>query len=119
MDVWINFKHATKWQAEGIFKCFFPSLEDSAAKAEGEAASKPASKRAGYSSIPLLSAEELAVLAKQFADAIPENELSVGYLDICLESRLRCHSLFLGRWIARLSPQEQGMLFRPWVISLN
>lgn len=84
MDVWINFKYATKWQAEGIFKCFFPSLEDAAAKAEGAAASKPASKRAGYSSIPLLSAVELTDLAKQFADAIPENELSVaglqGYL---------------------------------------
>jgi len=24
MDVWVNFTHATKWQAEGIFKCFFP-----------------------------------------------------------------------------------------------
>ena len=25
MDVWVNFTNATKWQAEGIFKCFFPT----------------------------------------------------------------------------------------------
>src|ERR1700761_3082684 len=25
MDVWVNFTNASKWQAEGIFKCFFPS----------------------------------------------------------------------------------------------
>ena len=24
MDVWVNFTHTTNWQAEGIFKCFFP-----------------------------------------------------------------------------------------------
>lgn len=85
MDVWINFKYATKWQAEGIFKCFFPSLEDTAAaaaehirsaEAKGET---PAPKRKTYASIPLLSAEELGVLAKEFAEAIPENELSVSY----------------------------------------
>jgi len=25
MDVWVNFTNASRWQAEGIFKCFFPS----------------------------------------------------------------------------------------------
>ncbi|KIM34089.1 hypothetical protein M408DRAFT_90304 [Serendipita vermifera MAFF 305830] len=90
MDVWINFKYATKWQAEGIFKCFFPSLEDTAAAAAAklkvaeEKGETPAPKRKTYASIPLLSSEELGVLAKQFAEAIPENELSVaglqGYL---------------------------------------
>lgn len=83
MDVWINFKYATKWQAEGIFKCFFPSIEDTAAAAaererleqEGGKVVKPKRK---FGSIPLLGAAELAVLAKQFAEAIPEDELSVG-----------------------------------------
>ncbi|CCA70759.1 related to BCS1 protein precursor [Serendipita indica DSM 11827] len=89
MDVWINFKYATKWQAEGIFKCFFPSREATAAAAaedlkNAEAQGKEPPKRKVYTTIPLLSADELVVLAKQFAEAIPENELSVaglqGYL---------------------------------------
>ena len=28
MDVWIEFKHASKWQAEALFRNFFPSIED-------------------------------------------------------------------------------------------
>lgn len=82
MDVWINFKYATKWQAEGIFKCFFPSLEDAAAAEERDKLAEQrgetvAQKRKPYVSIPRLRATELAGLAKQFAEAIPENELSV------------------------------------------
>jgi len=83
MDVWINFKYATKWQAEGIFKCFFPSIEDTAAaaaqsqKTEEEMGETSGPKHKTYASIPLLHAKELEVLAKQFAEAIPENELSV------------------------------------------
>jgi chaperone BCS1 len=83
MDVWVNFKYATKWQAEGIFKCFFPSFEataEAAAQSQklAEESGKPVPpKRSTYASIPLLHADELAVLAKQFAEAIPENELSV------------------------------------------
>ncbi|KAK0211481.1 P-loop containing nucleoside triphosphate hydrolase protein [Armillaria fumosa] len=30
MDVWIEFKNASKWQAEALFRNFFPSLEASA-----------------------------------------------------------------------------------------
>ncbi|KAK0204018.1 P-loop containing nucleoside triphosphate hydrolase protein [Desarmillaria ectypa] len=29
MDVWIEFKNASKWQAEALFRNFFPSLEES------------------------------------------------------------------------------------------
>ncbi|OBZ73947.1 putative mitochondrial chaperone BCS1-B [Grifola frondosa] len=68
MDVWVNFKHATKWQAEGIFKCFFP-----------DNLAVPKRKRAAHA-IPLLSEEEISQLAKRFADAIPEDELSVASL---------------------------------------
>ncbi|KAG9058914.1 hypothetical protein FS842_000112 [Serendipita sp. 407] len=80
MDVWINFKHATKYQAEGIFKCFFPSSDTTPATTESESTDAPKNKRKHYASMPVLSAEELATLAKQFADKIPENELSVASL---------------------------------------
>ncbi|KAH9893601.1 hypothetical protein C8Q73DRAFT_746284 [Cubamyces lactineus] len=98
MDVWVNFKHATKWQAEGIFKCFFPArpsnpaattaASPSAAPADAKHPADATSsanlaeskrKRAAHS-IPLLSEEEISDLAKRFADAIPENELSVAAL---------------------------------------
>lgn len=94
MDVWINFANATKWQAEGIFKCFFPckpaasstSTEIGTAGATDvaqDASQKnlPGSKRkASKHSIPLLSEEEIAKLAKAFGEAIPDNELSVASL---------------------------------------
>ncbi|KAH9832493.1 P-loop containing nucleoside triphosphate hydrolase protein [Rhodofomes roseus] len=94
MDVWINFKHASKWQAEGIFKCFFPAkpspnsslppVAASPAKPGDEAPSTeglavPKRKNAAHAA-PLLSEEEISDLAKRFADAIPEDELSVAAL---------------------------------------
>lgn len=105
MDVWINFKNATKWQAEGIFKCFFPSAPSPSAVAATEAAdaqsgtdkgteqSAPHSRRKQHlRGVPLLSAEELESLAKKFADAIPEGEMSVsslqGYL---LKNKVRLY----------------------------
>ena len=87
MDVWINFKHASKWQAEGIFKCFFPAKPSASNGPAAASASSPStsakpgdetpsveglaeSKRnkAGRS-VPLLSEEEISSLAKRFADA--------------------------------------------------
>lgn len=103
MDVWVNFTHATKWQAEGIFKCFFPSkpktppanpaAESSPADEKTDISQKnlplPKRKAPGHT-IPVLEEAEIADLAKRFADAIPENELSVaslqGYL---LKNKLR------------------------------
>lgn len=93
MDVWVNFKHATKWQAEGIFKCFFParplkSAESPSPSAPAKAGDDPTSteglavpkrKRAAHA-IPLLSEDEISELAKRFAGAIPEDELSVAAL---------------------------------------
>ncbi|KAJ7132182.1 P-loop containing nucleoside triphosphate hydrolase protein [Mycena epipterygia] len=94
MDVWVNFTHATKWQAEGIFKCFFP-YKPSAVAAPSENASGPSpdasqknlplpKRKAPAHAIPLLSEAEISELAKRFAAAIPEDELSVaglqGYL---------------------------------------
>jgi chaperone BCS1 len=96
MDVWINFKYATKWQAEGIFKRFFPTKpkvgqsgsqtpvggEPSTAAnlpKSGDIADSVKRKRA---STPLfaLDEEELVILAKKFGDQIPEDEVSVAGL---------------------------------------
>ena len=88
MDVWVNFTHATKFQAEGIFKCFFPYKATSAASAASlssstSTASDPSQQnlclpKRKYNAIPLLEEVEITELAKRFADAIPEDELSVG-----------------------------------------
>lgn len=92
MDVWVNFTNATKWQAEGIFKCFFPSrslkdkAESSASSSESEKPANagtqnvPGSKRKSVHRVPLLEEEELNELAKRFAEQIPEDEMSVASL---------------------------------------
>ncbi|KAG5339318.1 hypothetical protein C0989_004796 [Termitomyces sp. Mn162] len=87
MDVWVNFTHATKWQAEGIFKCFFPckptsnNAASNAAPTDASQTNLPLPKRKDAAHvIPLLSEEEISELAKCFAAAIPEDELSVAAL---------------------------------------
>jgi hypothetical protein len=72
MDVWIHFAHATQWQAEGIFKRFFPY------KPPCETASSHHSQVKESESIPIFSEDEIFELAKRFAASIPEEELSVG-----------------------------------------
>ncbi|KAF7309476.1 p-loop containing nucleoside triphosphate hydrolase protein [Mycena indigotica] len=89
MDVWVNFTNATKWQAEGIFKCFFPSASVTASDEKADQQPSvdisqknlplPRRKRAQHA-IPLLSETEIDELAKRFAEAIPEDELSVAAL---------------------------------------
>jgi mitochondrial chaperone BCS1 len=88
MDVWINFKNATKWQAEGIFKCFFPaeskpftpSPQSSIDVLSQE--NLPGSRQKKKTMIvPPLSEEELDRLAKRFAQAIPGDEFSVSGLN--------------------------------------
>ena len=88
MDVWVNFTNATKWQAEGIFKCFFPAARPAASPAastadlsEKDTSQKnlPGSKRRAQLA-PMLNEDEISDLAKRFADAIPEDELSVAAL---------------------------------------
>lgn len=90
MDVWVNFTHATKWQAEGIFKCFFPSKPSTAPTAETPASDAsqqnlPLPKRKSTThAVPLLDEAEISELAKRFADAIPEDELSVRHNNFVL-----------------------------------
>ncbi|THV03119.1 P-loop containing nucleoside triphosphate hydrolase protein, partial [Dendrothele bispora CBS 962.96] len=73
IDRSFEFTHARKWHAECIFKCFFlPCKTSSSASSSLSTNDKDASER----SFP----DEIAVLAKRFAEAIPENELSVANL---------------------------------------
>lgn len=90
MDVWINFTNASKWQAKGIFKCFFPykpkpaepsADEDDKSKEPSsgyDALRSPGQKTNPNLNIPSLSEEELDELAERFSQAIPEDEFSVG-----------------------------------------
>lgn len=93
MDVWVNFTNATKWQAEEIFKCFFPSSGCPAKPpAELQGATNSANgtghlpdthsrkQRTFACTAPLLPSAEIAELAKMFAEAIPEGEMSVSVL---------------------------------------
>lgn len=36
MDVWIEFRNASKWQAEALFRNFFPSTDEDSVVIEGE-----------------------------------------------------------------------------------
>ena len=69
MDVWVNFTNATKWQAECIFKRFFssppPAPTPNGALLSTGCPAGPWPK------------EEIAQLARRFADVIPEGEISV------------------------------------------
>jgi hypothetical protein len=75
MDLWIKFTNATKWQAEGIFKCFFPSRPS--ADASEKNPPDPRRKASSAHAVPILEEAEIAQLAKRFADSIPEGEMSV------------------------------------------
>jgi chaperone BCS1 len=120
MDVWVNFTHATKWQAEGIFKCFFPYKPSSSVATPASSSTKDASqqnlplpKRKAFThAIPILTEDEISELAKRFAEAIPEDELSVSK-----KETIRIHAvdtnffpLFIfsvGCWPSRLFVEEQ------------
>ncbi|KAI0091429.1 P-loop containing nucleoside triphosphate hydrolase protein [Irpex rosettiformis] len=86
MDVWVNFKNATRWQAEGIFKCFFPAESEPSTSSQSShdplsQENLPGSRRKKQSMIvPPLLETELNTLAKRFAESIPEEEFSVASL---------------------------------------
>jgi chaperone BCS1 len=78
MDVWINFTHATKWQAEWIFKRFFQSRPSPNGAPSIDAPREPRpGRRASAHGMPTLEEAEIVQLAQRFADAIPEGEISV------------------------------------------
>ena len=96
MDVWVNFTNATKWQAEGIFKCFFPCKKSTEAADSSEKAGSSGSttdstpieqrniprtkRKQSAHAVPILEEEELNALAKRFAENIPEGEMSVSIM---------------------------------------
>ncbi|KAG8780445.1 hypothetical protein FRC12_023027 [Ceratobasidium sp. 428] len=115
MDVWVDFKNASRWQAEGIFKNFFPckpapgseaeQKAKEAAEAESADPKRPVHRRRDTKHlVPLLEADEIATLAKRFAENIPEDELSVaslqGYL---LKNKTRPRECVdeVGAWIVK------------------
>jgi hypothetical protein len=112
MDVWVNFTNATKWQAEGIFKCFFPSKPsktESSEPKEKETSQKniPGSKvKASIHAVPLLDESEIALLAKRFADSIPEDELSVSSCQ-CFQGSVLTSLFHPGREFAGIPFEEQ------------
>jgi chaperone BCS1 len=85
MDVWVNFTNATKWQAEGVFKYFFSSPSSPSPSLSNGASSVDASQKntsrfmpkALMHTMPMLEETEITRLAKCFANAIPEGELTV------------------------------------------
>lgn len=113
--VWVDFKNASRWQAEGIFKNFFPCKPAPGSEAEKkaqEAAAEPADpkrpdhrRRDTKHLVPLLEAEEIATLAKRFAENIPEDELSVRIYSFVLGVRLFIR--VLGCEPSRVFAQEQ------------
>ena len=76
----MSFKNATQWQAEGIFKNFFPCKPSEPpapwASREGAGGREERPRRKAHALVP--SEDELDDLARRFAYAIPEDELSVG-----------------------------------------
>ncbi|KAI9507948.1 P-loop containing nucleoside triphosphate hydrolase protein [Russula earlei] len=121
MDVRVNLPNATKWQAENIFKHFFPSRPSSTSTAPHDAPSVDASRRnplglgpgprtrSSAHTVPILDDVEIAWLARRFADAIPEGEMSVRA--IFTQSRgvmfLQIGLFVAGRQSARIFDQEQ------------
>ena len=85
MDVWVNFTHATKRQAERLFKLIFlpsrppasPSNESPYLEALPENLPMAAHGTASMHAVPVLEEAEIVQLAQGFADAIPEGEMSV------------------------------------------
>lgn len=115
MDVWVKFTHVTKWQAMCLFKLFFlPSRPSTTSPNESlslgsprEDVSRPR-RGASVHATPVLEEEDIVRLARHFADAIPEGEISVWPN---FSQSLRCFFLnaqgFPVREPARIFTQEQ------------
>ncbi|KAH7868111.1 P-loop containing nucleoside triphosphate hydrolase protein, partial [Lentinula edodes] len=84
MDVWIDFKNASKWQAEALFRNFFPTSSPSLPRATSSTSPQrqPQSKtpRQHTHSPAPLSPSVLSKLAQEFAQKVPDEEFSVAAL---------------------------------------
>lgn len=126
LDVWVEFKNASKWQAECLFRNFFPSAESEELAMTPEEVqaleagiSMPPSPMQSSTSLnesdtsfpppPLecaihvpLTASRLAELAKKFAESIPDCEFSVAALQGYLlknKTRPEAAALEAGEWV--------------------
>lgn len=68
MDVWIEFKNASKWQAEALFRNFFPSTEDDVVDAEPEV--RPSTPTSPGTTVPQGSTSSLWSLSPSFASSV-------------------------------------------------
>ncbi|KAJ3928083.1 MAG: P-loop containing nucleoside triphosphate hydrolase protein [Lentinula lateritia] len=84
MDVWIDFKNASKWQAEALFRNFFPTSSPSLPRSTSSTSPQrqPQSKtpRQHTHSPAPLSPSVLSKLAQEFAQKVPDEEFSVAAL---------------------------------------
>jgi len=95
MDVWVNFTHATKRQAERIFKHFFLPRPSTSSPNEAPSINAPrknpprTGRQASANVVPILEEAEIIQLAQRFADAIPEGEMNVASLQGYLLKNMR------------------------------
>lgn len=76
----VNFQNANKWQAEGLYKCFFPAADAKPAE-DAVVLHMAVPRRKKQFDIIRLPSSEIDILAKRFAEQIPENEFSVSPSD--------------------------------------
>ncbi|KAF9466279.1 P-loop containing nucleoside triphosphate hydrolase protein [Collybia nuda] len=70
MDVWVEFKNASKWQAEALFRNFFPSTEDEISDGEPEVAPPSTPTSHTSTSGPQGSSSSLWSMSPSFASSV-------------------------------------------------
>ena len=86
MDVHVEFKMATRWQAKELFRCFFPSFDAEVEEDNLVRKKFPADAKGVALATPSgppqtrLTREETDTLAEKFADAVPEGQFSMASL---------------------------------------
>ena len=80
MDVHLEFKMATQWQARELFRCFFPPMESSRTLGVDKMSEKVAPYASAGPVTADLSREEADALAHEFADMVPAGQFSMASL---------------------------------------
>lgn len=79
MDIHVEFKNASRWQAKRLFECFFPPSSSDSSSENSSDEKNPSELSSRFRFLPLTK-EEASSLAEKFADSIPEGSLSVASL---------------------------------------
>ncbi|TDL16391.1 P-loop containing nucleoside triphosphate hydrolase protein [Rickenella mellea] len=132
LDMHIEFELAGRWQAEELFKCFFPPTTDDESEADGDileplinfdkkgsiierAASLDGQQRLAVAFAdnrelcPSMTAGEVSRLAKEFADRIPEREFSMAAVQgLLMRYKTRPHLAIeeAAGWVMREREQQ-------------